>query len=550
MSNLLQKASIITTPTAYNDGKLLSVKPVEYYGPELVTNGDFATDSDWTKEAGWTISGGTANFSGGTLNKAMYQAVGITNGKTYKIQYTVSFISSGQVAARLGGMSGIDEVTATAIGTYTGYITATGSANGNINIEDNNNNFNGSIDNVSVKEVINADFDFTRGSSATRVGSNGLIQTVASGLPRIDYSGGVGHILTEPERTNLFTQSETFSNWSNSQSTKTINSGISPDGSNTATKVKPTTTTSAWAGLNSPSLSITSGTDYTFSLFAKKDEYSYIQVGGSTPKFNGSFSTIDLSNGTVVYESGINADVENYGNGWYRISFTQTAISSGSGLAGFIAVYNYPPNSRLQSFGGDGTSGILVWGAQFEQSAFKTSYIKTSGSATTRLAETANGSGNAATFNDSEGCLMAEISALANDSTNRIISVSDGSGSNRILVKYDNSSNTIQGACSAGSDQAELTYNGNIKLNSKVAFLYKQNNFSLWVNGFEIETDTNGTTPSGLDTLNFDNGSGGSDFYGNVKQIQYFDTTDIDLEELTSWDSFSDMANGQLYTIE
>jgi len=121
--------------------------------PELVTNGDFATDSNWTKEAGWTISGGTANFSGGTGNRAMYQPVGITNGKTYKIQYTVSFISSGQVAARLGGMSGVDEVTATAIGTYTGYITATGSANGNIHIEDNNNNFVGSIDNVSVKEV-------------------------------------------------------------------------------------------------------------------------------------------------------------------------------------------------------------------------------------------------------------------------------------------------------------------------------------------------------------------------------------------------------------
>ena len=25
------------------------------YGPELVTNGDFATDSDWTKGTGWSI---------------------------------------------------------------------------------------------------------------------------------------------------------------------------------------------------------------------------------------------------------------------------------------------------------------------------------------------------------------------------------------------------------------------------------------------------------------------------------------------------------------
>ena len=62
-----------------------------------------------------------------------------------------------------------------------------------------------------------------------------------------------------------------------------------------------------------------------------------------------------------------------------------------------------------------------------------------------------------------------------------------------------------------------MTYNGNIKLNCKVCFKYKQNDFSLFVNWFKVDTDTNGNTPSGLDTLNFDNGSGGSDFYGKTK---------------------------------
>ena len=39
MSNLLKKASIITTPTAYDDGRILSVKPNEnMYGSELVTS--------------------------------------------------------------------------------------------------------------------------------------------------------------------------------------------------------------------------------------------------------------------------------------------------------------------------------------------------------------------------------------------------------------------------------------------------------------------------------------------------------------------------------
>ena len=205
----------------------------------------------------------------------------------------------------------------------------------------------------------------------------------------------------------------------------------------------------------------------------------------------------------------------------------------------------------------NGTSSLQIWQRvqlySIEVGSYPTSHIPTDGSSTTRSAETANNSGDASTFNDSEGVLMAEISALDNDITNRIISISDGSGSNRVLVKFDNSSNLIQGTCTVGTDQASLLYYTNdITINSKVLFLYKSNDFQLWVDGFKRDFDSNGTTPSGLDRLNFDNSSGGSNFYGNTKQIQYFDSAlnDSELEKLTSWTSFTDMANGQLYTIE
>ena len=41
-------------------------------------------------------------------------------------------------------------------------------------------------------------------------------------------------------------------------------------------------------------------------------------------------------------------------------------------------------------------------------------------------------------------------------------------------------------------------------------------------------------------------------FEGSTKQIQYFDSAlnDSDLEELTSWTSFTDMANAQKYSIK
>ena len=70
----------------------------------------------------------------------------------------------------------------------------------------------------------------------------------------------------------------------------------------------------------------------------------------------------------------------------------------------------------------------------------------------------------------------------------------------------------------------------------------------------KVLTDTSGITFSDgtLTELAFDGGDGGFDFYGSTKQIQYFDSAlnDSDLEKLTSWVSFTDMANGQLYTIE
>ena len=89
--------------------------------------------------------------------------------------------------------------------------------------------------------------------------------------------------------------------------------------------------------------------------------------------------------------------------------------------------------------------------------------------------------------------------------------------------------------------------------NNKILLKYKANDFALWVNGFESDIDTSlSSTPIGLDRLNFDFGSGSLDFYGKTKQLRYYDEvlTDIELEELTSWDSFRAMAEGQNYEIE
>ena len=93
------------------------------------------------------------------------------------------------------------------------------------------------------------DFDFTRATTATRVNSAGLIETVATGVPRLDYPfidgvvQGCPSLLLEPARTNLLAYSEDFSDntWNKVDSTVTLNQGISPAGQNNATLYTATT---------------------------------------------------------------------------------------------------------------------------------------------------------------------------------------------------------------------------------------------------------------------------------------------------------------------
>jgi hypothetical protein len=93
----------------------------------------------------------------------------MVSGKTYKATFTVVSRSSGGVLIAVGGTSG---TTRTEEGIYTEYLTATSNQ---LWIRADSN-FVGSIDNVSVKEVLDGDFQFTRNSSATRVNSQGLIE--------------------------------------------------------------------------------------------------------------------------------------------------------------------------------------------------------------------------------------------------------------------------------------------------------------------------------------------------------------------------------------
>ena len=134
---------------ALNKGLVVSSAP-DPYGPELIINGSFDTDANWTKGTGWTISGGAANADAlGTANINQSDVMEI--GKTYLCTYTVSNYVSGGVVPLFGGQTGDDKGTIqSSNGTFTDTRVAT---NPKFYIRANNG-FVGSIDNVSVKEVL------------------------------------------------------------------------------------------------------------------------------------------------------------------------------------------------------------------------------------------------------------------------------------------------------------------------------------------------------------------------------------------------------------
>ena len=167
LTSLYDAASLWMTPSGRKEGKVYSEKPVPVYGAELVTNGDFATDSDWALTQA-TISNGKLllSTSNGSYTAAS-QTLGVI-GKTYKVSLDVADIV-GTVSVTIGGGTDFD---ITSNGIHSFEITST-TTTLEVKRKFGVTNVSATIDNVSVKEVLasDGDFTFTRGSnlSATRV---------------------------------------------------------------------------------------------------------------------------------------------------------------------------------------------------------------------------------------------------------------------------------------------------------------------------------------------------------------------------------------------
>ena len=462
-------------------------------------------DDDWILGTGWNFGDNKVVFDGGA-DAAVTQSPTVEPNTLYRVSFTVADRTTGSLQLRLGN-SGVVDVTVSDNGNFSFDLTT--DASGTSVYFRAIGGFNGSISSVSVKQIF-------------------------GDKPRLDYeplNPTCPHLLLEPQSTNLLPFSENFSNgWTNQNTIDTANQATSPDGANNGTKLENTTTSSNYIyRFLSPGLS--TSTDYSISVFAKKGTSNIVRldtwdtVGGTqgSARLNLDTETLDAVTGTASFEK--------YPNDWYKIKVSFT--SSGTLGATYYRIFNE-----------DGINGsyIYIFGAQLEQQSYATSYIPTAGAIETRVQETCTSAGNLNTFNNSEGTIYAEIAGLVSSTTLRSIGISDGTSANRVNISlWQNGGNDqlLNFVGLGGVSQCNFfgAVNSILEFN-KVAFNYKQNDFKMYINGVLVGTDTSGNTfPA--DTLfkfNFDRGEGSTRFFGKTKSLATYNRalTDTELYTITS----------------
>jgi hypothetical protein len=496
------------------------------YGPELVTNGTFDTDTTGWTNASATIASVSSELQvsaqTGSPSAATQTISGLVVGKVYAFTATYYQTGSGGTAARISffGTNSENNSTSTPI-TKTIYVTAT-LTSATISLQSFGTSSTVShFDNISVKEVL---FDQPTGTLT--------LFNHPNNIPRIEYAadGTLKGLLIEEQRTNLVLRSEEFDNaaWTKASVSVTANAEIAPDGTVTADKLVEVAGTPAGNGVIQ-SFSVTG--NHTASVWVKssgESRFLRFQLGTSENWFN---PDTGLWGTTEPGTSG--HSVLGPVNGWYKIS----CVYNGDSAPDFF-VLGVSDADGVASYTQDGTSGIYLWGAQLEAGSFPTSYIPTSGATATRSADIASIPVTDFGYNQKAGSWIIQGQANFNNNISRFAVLSDTTSANRILTApgsafhgYISSFGVAQVNMIAGAFPI-LTEN-------KMSFGWSKDNSAASINGSSVVTDTACEIPSSITRLSI-----GSNFALNpagsaslhIKSIQYYPRrlSNAQLQELTT----------------
>jgi hypothetical protein len=336
------------------------------------------------------------------------------------------------------------------------------------------------------------DFDVVRNTTATRVNESGLIESVAANVPRIDWpiGGGCPSLLVEPQRTNLLLRSEEFDDgaWLKSQVTVTANDEVAPDGTLTADKLVELSSINV-----SPRVEqlqpVTAGAIYTVSSYVKKSERQFLQIIFFGGEFGlNAFANFDLDAGAVgTVGSAATASIVDVGNGWYRCTATAEALATSNASGVSFRIITSATATRGQTYTGDGTSGIFLWGAQLEEGSTASSYIPTVASTVTRVADVVDKTGISSLIGQTAGTLYLEFNATGLVPSSARINLSDETNVNWVFISIE--ANKLRGFVRANGVTIFSDETISATANNKVAIAYQSGSIALYINGVQIQTD-------------------------------------------------------------
>jgi len=476
-----------TSGTRVNSSGLIETAQV--LGSEEVTNGDFTETPLGT---GWTVVDSDADnyvvFNGSTARLKFLNTSPVTvfrtsdsiltSGKSYKLIVDIALVTSG--AVKIDG-DGITETFNTA-GLNERIITPT--ANTNLSFYRASANVDITFNSVSVKEVFE------------------------NNIPRVDYlNNSNGSLILEPQRSNLITYSEDFSQWTNQGSgtgsapVVTSNNAISPDGTQNADKVvfnKGTGVTPADFSVLTTSFTSQSN---TASVYIKADSPQRIVIRNSST--------------WVGYDIGTE---------WTRIEKTDTGGSLQIGLRDGYGIADVP-----------NTATVYLWGAQVEAGSYATTLINTSGSSVTRNADTCELTNVADRIGQTEGSIFIELDVNSRVlSSSWAFSLNDGTTSNYIGLRRSGGAEFFVHINVSGTTTA-LIATGITSGKNKISIGYASNNIIVYVNGVNVGTDTSSGIPTTSD-LQIGNLISNRSLEDSVSAFKLYNTrlTNTELQALTT----------------
>jgi hypothetical protein len=493
MSDLLNKASLVVIPSGYKEDTVYSVVPSDGSGDLSFTrasNGTRINSAGLVEVCPWNLLLDSNTFNGSGWNR---NAVTLTSGQVdkdggtnaWKVEWT-------------GGSNDSYIFQALPSGQKTGAMWVKGTAGESVLIGIRASvgsgvlfTFNGSWQQFTETST---DIYFVISDFASATATTFFIQNAQANsgstakpyfpttdrlnVPRLTYQNGGGgcpSLLLEKQSTNLALYSEQFDNavWAKTNITITANDATSPDGTQNADKI---VITGGANSINQGTAQITNNT-ITFSVYAKKGTANIFRIRESF--YFGTTVTFDLDNGTITSGTGTITDV---GNGWYRCTMTQ---AYGIGQLNVNWIFDSTSSS----------GNFYLWGAQAEQSSYPTSYIPTTSSSATRVADACYKTGISSLIGQTEGTLFWDGTLFADNETRRIQMISDNTDNNRILFTLFQNKIEFVGTTSGTSVfsiQSSTITTGRYK----IAGAYKANDFVLYVNGVQIGADTSGTVPA------------------------------------------------------